>query len=179
MIFSPLPGSPIITQGFGQNPQIYSQFGLLGHNGLDFGVPVGTVIYAPHDGIAELRDDQDKNYGVHIILKDTSRMSVLAHLQTATITHGQKIYQGDPIALSGNSGFSSNPHLHWTFKLLVNGRVQNANNGYEGAVDVSQFTRLWQDKDLYTHAVYTDFSKEYLALEFPSNVFLKNTNRIA
>ena len=63
MIFSPLPGTPLITQGFGQNPDVYSQFGYDGHNGIDFGVDEGTTIYAPHDGTASIHDDGSQGYG--------------------------------------------------------------------------------------------------------------------
>ena len=38
---------PRITQNFGLNPQIYEQFNMRGHNGVDYGVSVGTPIYSP------------------------------------------------------------------------------------------------------------------------------------
>ncbi len=57
MIFCPLPGTPLITQGFGQNPDRYAPFGLKGHDGIDFETTDGTPVYAPHDGIATVKDD--------------------------------------------------------------------------------------------------------------------------
>lgn len=179
MIFSPLPGAPLITQGFGQNPDIYSAWGFDGHNGIDFGVSVGTTIYAPHDGIASITDDGTNGYGLYLVIEDVNRRSILAHLSEVIVTEGQRIYQGDPVAKSGNSGQSTGPHLHWTYKILQNGSVQNRNNGYEGAVDVTEYTRLWQDQDLHHDAQYTDFAAEYLAMDLPSNVYLKNANRQA
>lgn len=174
MIFSPLPGTPTVTQGFGQNPQIYSQFGLAGHNGIDFGCDVGTTIYAPHDGVATVKDDGANGYGLSVVIDGPTRRSLLGHLSETNVVTGQSISQGDPIGKSGQSGFSTAPHLHWTFKLLLNKQVQNKDNGYDGAIDVTEFTRLWQDQNLRQHATYTDFAKEYLAVEFPGNQYLKN-----
>lgn len=174
MIFSPLPGTPTITQGFGQNPQIYSQFGYQGHNGIDFGCDVGTTIYAPHDGIATVKDDGSNGYGLYIVIDGPTRRSLLGHLSETHLTNGQNVSQGDPIGKSGQSGFSTAPHLHWTFKLLKDKKVQNKDNGYDGAVDVTELTRLWQDQNLRQHANYTDFAKEYLAVNFPANQYLHN-----
>ena len=177
MIFSPLPGTPIVTQGFGQNPDIYSSFGYLGHNGIDFGLDIGTTLYAPHDGTVTIKNDGDQNYGLHVIIKDDRRYSLLAHLSEVLVADGQKIAQGDPVAKSGQSGFCTAPHLHWTYKLLSSGVVQHRDNGYDGAIDVTEFTRLWLDKDLHYDAEYTDFAKEYLAMSFTDTQYLKNLLR--
>lgn len=179
MIFSPLSGKPLVTQGFGQNPDIYSQFSLSGHNGIDFGCPIGTVIYAPHDGVATIKDDGDQGYGKHIIIEDAKRKSVLAHLSEISVTNGQTIYQGDPIGKSGDTGFATAPHLHWTYKIMKNGSIQNKNNGYDGAVDVTQFTRLWLDQDLHYDAEYTEDAEAYKELALGEDAFLKNPNRTA
>lgn len=179
MIFSPLPGTPLITQGFGQRPDIYAQFGLQGHNGIDFGVESGTIVYAPHDGIAKVKDDGASGYGLHLVIDDPKRRSILAHLSECLVQDGQTVYQGDPIAKSGNSGMSSGPHLHWTYKALANGAVKNKENGYDGAIDVTEFTRLWLDQDLHFDAQYTEFAKEYLALTFEPTQYLSNPSRHA
>jgi murein DD-endopeptidase MepM/ murein hydrolase activator NlpD len=179
MIFSPLPNTPTITQGFGQNPDIYSVWGFAGHNGIDFGIPEGTTIYAPHDGIATVKNDGSQGYGKYLLIADSKRQSTFGHLSESLVTNGQTIYQGDPVAKSGNTGQSSGPHLHWTYKILKNGIVQNKTNGYDGAVDVTEFTRLWLDEDLHHDSTYTDFAKEYLDMTFASTVYLNNPNRIA
>jgi murein DD-endopeptidase MepM/ murein hydrolase activator NlpD len=179
MIFSPIAGTPIITQGFGQSPDVYSAFGYAGHNGIDFGVDVGTLIYAPHDGVATVTDDGSNGYGLYLVIDDAKRRSILGHLSEVLVTNGQTIYQGDPIAKSGNSGNTTNPHLHWTYKIMKNGAVQNKSNGYDGAVDVSEFTRLWLDQDLHYDSTYTDFANEYLAMNFEGTQYLKNPSRTA
>lgn len=173
MIFSPLPGTPLVTQGFGQNPADYAPFNMSGHNGIDFGVPEGTLIYAPHDGVATVKDDGTDGYGLHLIIDDAKRRSVLAHLSKVDVQNGQSVYQGDPIGLSGKSGNASGPHLHWTFKIMKNGMPVNKNNGYDGAVDVTELTRLWLDQDLHRDAEFADSAQEYLSMTFGDDQYLK------
>jgi murein DD-endopeptidase MepM/ murein hydrolase activator NlpD len=119
MIFCPLPGTPLITQGFGQNPDRYAPFGLKGHDGIDFETTDGTPVYAPHDGVATVKDDGANGYGLHLIIEDSKRRSVLAHLSEVKVTNGQAIYQGDPVCKSGSSGNITGSHLHWTFKIKI------------------------------------------------------------
>ena len=78
MIFSPVPDIPVITQGFGQNPDIYSAFGFDGHNGIDFGMEIGDLVYAPHDGIVTIHDDGNQHYGLYLVLEADKRKSILA-----------------------------------------------------------------------------------------------------
>jgi murein DD-endopeptidase MepM/ murein hydrolase activator NlpD len=175
MIFSPLPGQPLVTQGFGQNPADYAGLGLAGHNGIDFGVPEGTKVFAPHDGLVTVKDEGTLNYGLSVTIDDGKRRSTLAHLSKADVISGQTISQGDPIGLSGKSGNATGPHLHWTFKQVKSGVVQNKDNGFQGAMDVSEFTRLWLDQDLHRNAQYADTAQPYLAMTFPGNQYLKRT----
>lgn len=172
MIFSPLPGTPLITQGFGQNPDLYKPLGFDGHEGIDFGVPEGTTIYAPHDGTVTVKDEGTKNYGLSVTLDDGKRRSLLAHLSQATVVSGQWISQGDAIGKSGKTGMATGPHLHWTFRLVKNGVVQNKNNGYQGAMDPSEVTRLWDDKNLHHDAQYSDDAKPYLTLNFRDDQYI-------
>jgi murein DD-endopeptidase MepM/ murein hydrolase activator NlpD len=173
MIFCPLPGTPLITQAFGQNPDLYAPFGFAGHEGIDFGVPEGTTVYAPHDGVVNVQDEGGKNYGLSVTIDDGKRRSLLGHLSSASVRKGQWISQGDPIGLSGKTGDATGPHLHWTFKQLVNGKVAHKDNGYGGAVDVSELTRLWLDQSLHHDAEYADDAKPYLSMTFGENQYLK------
>lgn len=179
MIFCPLSGTPTVTQGFGQNPDQYAAYGLNGHNGIDFGVPDGTKVYAPHDGIVTVKDNGSKDYGLHLIIQDGKRQSTLAHLSSVIVQSGQAIAQGDPVGLSGHSGDATGPHLHWTYKMLSGGAVSNKTNGYQGAVDVTEFTRLWLDQDVHHDALYADQAKPYLSMTFTSAQYLKNPFRTA
>lgn len=128
-----------ITQPFGSNPQIYKQFGLKGHNGIDMRTryvdsPFGhRYITAAADGRVERVEDQGKKgYGLHIRIRhNDGSMTLYAHLKKVYISKEQSVVRGQQIGLTGNSGFSSGPHLHFEY------RPANAdvNNGYYGAVD--------------------------------------------
>ncbi len=181
MIFSPLPGRPLVTQGFGQNAADYAPFGMQGHNGIDFGVPEGTVVYAPHDGTATVTNSGTSDYGLHVIIEDASRKSTLAHLSVSDVVTGQRIYQGDPVGKSGKSGNATGPHVHWTYKILKSGVVQHKDNGFQGAVDVTEFTRLWQDQDLHHDAEYAPSADGYktVVAGLTPQQYLQNPSRHA
>jgi len=110
-----------ITQNFGgssfakTNPHVY---GRAFHPGTDFGVPIGTKVYSVSDGVIMGRDNTDlypgcRAWGGWIMVKhDNGLSSLYAHLSSFTATVGQRVTAGQQIALSGNSGISTGPHLH-------------------------------------------------------------------
>ena len=131
-----------ITQKFGENPDTYKKFGLKGHDGVDFRTrfvdsPLGRrYVTACADGtIEEIRYDI-KGYGIHIRqrLWDGSLL-IYGHLTKPYVALKAKVKAGDRIALSGNTGFSSAPHLHleWRPKDL------KPKNGFAGAEDPIAF----------------------------------------
>jgi murein DD-endopeptidase MepM/ murein hydrolase activator NlpD len=135
---------PRITQTFGLNKGVYKQFGMDGHNGIDYGVPVGTPIYAAHDGKVKVKNDGKKGYGLHVKLrgKFNGRESVYGHLSKVAVKSGDYVSAGDLIGHSGNTGFSTGPHLHFGFRVLVKGagdvfiwKVANYKNGFYGYID--------------------------------------------
>ncbi len=91
-----------ITQHWGKNPQIYSKFGLKGHNGVDYRLHDGyeTKIYAPHDGkVLEVVYDVD-GYGLYIKIENEKEGSILAHLKIngARVKVGDQVKEGDWLA---------------------------------------------------------------------------------
>lgn len=114
--------APRITQGFGANPQVYAAWGLPGHEGIDYGCAVGTPVLAVAAGVvSEIRLDGGQPaaqfpYGNQIRIQSGEYTAVYAHLSEATVRLGQVVTAGMPIALSGNTGNSSGPHLHLTLK---------------------------------------------------------------
>lgn len=113
----------IITQYFGytsfatQNPQVYNG---KGHNGVDFGAAIGTPILAAADGTVVGTGDTDltckgASYGRWILIKHNNGLSTLyAHLSVIKVTEGQAVTRGSVIAYSGNTGYTTGPHLHFT-----------------------------------------------------------------
>lgn len=129
----PFTGSCVLTQGFGGNKPDYVRFGLQGHNGLDYGLPTGALVVAPHSGkIIEAASDPT-GYGNYLKIENDKGGSVLAHLQDFLVKVGDVVTEGQVIAHSDNTGNSTGPHLHWGYYTFP----RNRQNGYNGFIDQS------------------------------------------
>ena len=94
------------------------------HNGTDFGVKVGTPVMAPADGIV-VRATYQKAAGNYIVIQHAnSRSTVYMHLSKILVKVGDPVNARQRIALSGNTGASTGPHLH--YELRINNRPVNA-----------------------------------------------------
>ena len=115
--------SRVITQYFGntpfatQNPQVY---GGKGHNGIDIRASVGTLVKASRTGTVVDTGNTDNNcrgvsYGKWVLIKHDNNLSTLyAHLSLIKVSPGQSVETGQIIGYSGNTGFATGPHLHFT-----------------------------------------------------------------
>lgn len=89
------------------------------HKGIDIGVPVGTPVSAVADGRV-IRAGEANGYGKAVYIDHGNGVqSVYGHIRVPLVTVGQTVRKGEQIALSGNEGRSTGPHLHLT--LTVNG----------------------------------------------------------
>ncbi len=93
------------------------------HNGVDFGVPTGTPVIAPSDGVVEHVAFQARGAGRYIKVRHGHITTVYMHLSKPLVRAGQSVKKGERIALSGNTGGSTGPHLHYEFH--INGRPVN------------------------------------------------------
>ncbi len=113
----------IITQYFGntpfssKNPQVYNGSG---HNGIDFGTKVGTPLYSASAGTVVGTGDTDAacngvSYGKWVLVKHNNGLSSLyAHLSVIQVKAGDVLGSRQQLGLSGNTGYSTGPHLHFT-----------------------------------------------------------------
>ncbi|MBR1775723.1 M23 family metallopeptidase [bacterium] len=103
------------------------------HNGIDIVVPVGTPIKAIADGTVVVvgpAEGYGRWVGIdHGTVNGIRVSSEYGHLSRECVTKGSKVKQGDIIAFSGNTGHSSNPHLHLT--------IRHGSPGREGGKAVS------------------------------------------
>ncbi len=114
-----------LTSGFGKRNRPTrgaSSF----HKGVDWATPVGTSVVASSSGTVT-RAGWGSGYGYCVYIhhsdgKDTR----YGHLSKVLVSVGQSVTQGQRIALSGNTGVSTGPHLH--FEILVNGAQVNPLN---------------------------------------------------
>lgn len=124
-LFRPVDLVYPISQRWGENPSWYPS--TKGHNGLDYACPVGTPIYAAADGVvarAELDTATASNpksgYGYHVrIQHGNGWTSIYGHFSQIQVKTGQRILAGEVIGLSGNTGFSTGPHLHFEVRTGV------------------------------------------------------------
>ena len=127
-----------ITQKFGENPAAYADDGLKGHNGVDFGCPVGTDLLAAANGvIVEVGDQGKSGYGKFFRIKTVGGLQLTyGHCSNVLVKNGQVVTVGQVVALSGNTGRSTGPHLHFGVRVYTpNGDIANYSNGFKGAVD--------------------------------------------
>ncbi|MCC6457490.1 MAG: peptidoglycan DD-metalloendopeptidase family protein [Caldilineaceae bacterium] len=132
-----------ITQGWGQNPQVYCTIPydgvpLKGHNGLDFGTPVGTSLLATDEGKVIRADYEDGGFGHFVLLQHAWGESLYAHLERVDVPQGATVARGQSLGLSGNSGFSSGPHLHFGIRIYPYRRT----DGWGGFVNPIPFLHL-------------------------------------
>lgn len=121
-----------ITQQFGgtqfaaTNPHIY---GRPFHPGVDFAAPIGTQIKSVDAGVVKAMGNTDDFPGCFawgrwlLIDHDNGLTSLYAHLSRNLVTVGQRVSRGEVVALSGNTGFSTGPHLHLTIYASQGVRV--------------------------------------------------------
>ena len=113
----PIPSQRKVSSGFSPSRRNPVTGRVQPHNGTDFSVPVGTPILATGDGIV-VKAASHPDAGRYIIIRHDSRYSTTyMHMSKLLVKPGQKIKQGQRIGLSGNTGRSTGPHLHYEFHI--------------------------------------------------------------
>ena len=147
--------NPIETQGVGKDFSWYNpvkgvtemfykdSYGLNGHPGIDYRANYGTPIYSANDGVV-LYTGYDATNGnlVQIWNEELGFKTLYGHNSEFEVKTGDNVKAGDLIALSGNTGAGTGPHLHFGFKLTGwGGNGLNNNNGYNGASDQAEYIK--------------------------------------
>ena len=112
------------------------------HHGMDFTAPTGTEIYATGNAIVKFNGWR-QGYGNTIILDHGFGYETLyAHLYKSLVRKGQKVHRSDIIALVGNTGKSTGPHLHYEVRL--NGRPVDPRNYYFYDLSPEEYDQMIQ-----------------------------------
>ena len=91
------------------------------HQAIDWATPTGTSVVASCGGTV-VKAGWVGSYGYAIYIDhEGGRQTRYAHLSKIQVSVGQKVKQGERIALSGNTGASTGPHVH--FEIRINGRA--------------------------------------------------------
>jgi murein DD-endopeptidase MepM/ murein hydrolase activator NlpD len=121
-----------ITQYFGNtafataNSQVYNGHG---HNAIDLAANIGTPLLAARDGIVVGTGNTDAtcagaSYGKWVFIKHNDGLSTLyAHLSVIQVTKGQSVTQGETIGLSGQTGYATGPHLHFSVMATAGSEI--------------------------------------------------------
>jgi murein DD-endopeptidase MepM/ murein hydrolase activator NlpD len=104
-----------VTAGYGKaGPQFIDGT----HNGIDYGVPIGTDVRAAYDGTVQTvkNNTAERSYGLYIVLDHGGGWTTTyAHLSEALVAAGDSVRKNQIIGKSGNSG-TTDPHLHFEVK---------------------------------------------------------------
>lgn len=127
----------VVTQWFGgsefakRNPGIYG--GRAYHPGIDMGTPRGTAIHAPLSGTVRATGNTDLvpgcySWGKWTLVDHANGLSTLyAHQDVISVSPGQKVTTGEIIGYTGNTGYSTGPHLHFTLYVKAGVTVRQFN----------------------------------------------------
>jgi murein DD-endopeptidase MepM/ murein hydrolase activator NlpD len=113
-IFPPIKGAPV-TSLFGMRFHPILHITRL-HAGIDFGAAVGSTVRAVADGKVEIAGPVS-GFGTHVRIQHKGFETSYSHLSEILVAVGGTVVSGQTIGLSGNTGLSTGPHLHFEYYL--------------------------------------------------------------
>ena len=114
------------------------------HTGVDFAMKPGFPIYATGDGVVESVKFELFGYGNQVVIDHGFGYKTrYAHLKSVGVGEGMKVKRGECIGLSGNSGRSSGPHLH--YEVLYKGNHVNPANYFDLSITPEEYATMVQD----------------------------------
>lgn len=115
------------------------------HHGLDLGCNVGCPVYATADGVIKyVRSGYNGGYGTEVVIDHgIGYKTKYTHLSKALLKGGTQVRRGDKIALSGSTGRSTGPHLH--YEVIYKDQTVNPLNYFRRDLSKDDFTRMLMD----------------------------------
>lgn len=147
-----MPHPGYITSPYGYR----AKFGRM-HKGVDIKVNVGDDVRAAFSGRVRLTKYEAGGYGYYVVIRHHNGLeTVYAHLSKILVEPDQDVKEGDLIALAGNTGHSTGPHLHFETRYM--GYAINPAAIFDFANQVAHTDTYTFNKNTYTEA--RDFSPE-------------------
>jgi murein DD-endopeptidase MepM/ murein hydrolase activator NlpD len=113
------------------------------HNGQDFEVPYGTEVYATGDGTVIESGYNTGGFGNCIVIDHGYGFhTVYGHLSNIRVPKGMNVKRGDMIGISGSSGQSTGPHLH--YQVEKSGQHMNPVNFFNNDMNFDEYTEMIQ-----------------------------------
>lgn len=114
------------------------------HTGVDFALKPGNPIYATGDGVVESVKFEFFGYGNSVVIDHGFGYKTrYAHLKSIGVAEGMKVKRGECIGISGNSGRSSGPHLH--YEVVYKDRHVNPANYYDLTITPEEYSTMVQN----------------------------------
>ena len=108
---------------------------------MDFACHIGNNVYATADGVVETVRTDAYGYGKYVIIDHGFGYKTrYAHLSQIKVEKGMTVSRGSLIALSGNSGRSSGPHLH--YEVMYKGNYVNPMNFMDLGMSVNEYSQV-------------------------------------
>lgn len=113
------------------------------HNGQDFEVPYGTEVYATGDGSVIESGWNSGGFGNCIVIDHGyGFQTIYGHLSDIKVVKGQNVKRGELIGISGSTGLSNGPHLHYQIEQF--GNHKNPVNFFNNDVSTEEYTEMIQ-----------------------------------
>ncbi|MEO5499463.1 MAG: M23 family metallopeptidase [Candidatus Saccharimonadales bacterium] len=167
----PFDGPVVITTEYG-TPQAGTRRGY--HTGVDYALNTGTPILAPENGVIQQNGDgraSTDGRGYFVLVKgDSGVMHCLYHLSKMGTVTG-RVSEGQLVGYSGNTGFSTGPHLHWETRKAP----------YDGNSDFAPGSWLFAGQTVYTPPVSQPALRDFVRIfgDFRSLYKTPGTNKFA
>lgn len=152
--------SPIIPDK--ENYRISSGFGyrthpVMGgrslHKGIDFAMNPGNPVYATGDGVVESIHLGMRGYGRQVVINHGFGYKTrYAHMSNVTVSEGMKVRRGEQIGLTGNTGLSSGPHLH--YEVIFRGKNVNPSHYFDRDINPEQYAGMLDRTNTSTGGFY-------------------------
>ncbi len=159
-----------LLQGFGDNPNARG-YGPLGHQGIDIRTryvdcPQGDrTVCAPADGIVQPTIFEANGFGHHVHIRHADGTSTIcAHLKSKSVADHAAVTAGQPIGIAGNTGRSSDHHLHFELRNAANQAIDPM-----PFLDASQIDRMPVDS---RYGKPLDFGAEMYVRSFQTVEFV-------
>lgn len=121
------------------------------HKGIDIKVNTGDTIRAAFDGRVRITNFERRGYGYYVVVRHTNDLeTVYGHLSKFLVEPDQYVRAGDPIALGGNTGRSTGPHLHFETRYM--GYAINPAAIFDFANQTTHTDTYTFDKNTYQNA---------------------------
>lgn len=158
-----MPHPGYVTSPYGYRRRFRRQ-----HKGIDLKVHIGDTIRAAFDGKVRLTNFERRGYGNYVIIRHPNELeTVYGHLSKFLVKADQYVKAGDPIALGGNTGRSTGPHLHFETRFM--GYPINPAAIFDFANQTVHTDTYTFDKSTYQKArnfdpaANTEYQKTYIA----------------